>query len=417
MRRRRAVERGLERSAIDRVVGRFVRPLLADRRHLTRAQLADDLLPDLRDAAATSCAAIVSSASPPFFWSSSWHDRQYSLTTARWRAGGADDRRGRSGACACNDHPKQAAATSDATPAETAAAPLRARRQISSRPATARSAVAPDSLRRAGSQASGHLRAGASLVESAYCLEATPARRPVGGSGWGCRGRPGSGLGRRGHGSMKGRLQRVVRPVRRYPRRVPVAAPLGRVHRVGGRQPRHRHGGRDRGARPAQRGAAPAVPGRHRSGPPGSRLGERELRPARLLAAHVLARRLPGTAGGPAQRPGPGGVQLRRRVRRRARRAAAARDRGVAQLLRRAGRPARARADVRRRRCRHQRSRRRRRPCRLDPRARRRPERHRPLDTGRRRIRADRGSCPAVLCGGRSHAARQRPLDERRARS
>ena len=173
-------------------------------------------------------------------------------------------------------------------------------------------------------------------------------RFPTRGSGFEVRAIRGSWF----NGRYEGRLQRVVRPARRYPRRVPVFAPFGRVHRVGGRQSRHRHGGRDRGARPAQCGAAPAVPGRHRSGPPGSRLGERELRPARLLAAHVLARRLPGTAGRPAQRPGPGGVQLRRRVRRRAGRAAAARDRGVAQLLRRAGRPACPRADVRQRRCR-----------------------------------------------------------------
>ena len=92
---RRPIERRLQ-VRDHRVVGRIVRPLLADRRHLPGPQLADHLLPDVR-MLTTSCAAIVSSARSPFFLSASWHDTQYSSTRRRrwgWRGNRGDRRAG-----------------------------------------------------------------------------------------------------------------------------------------------------------------------------------------------------------------------------------------------------------------------------------------------------------------------------------
>ena len=75
MRRGRAVERRLERRH-DSVVGVLVRPRRSHRRHLPRAQLADDLLPHFR-VLGDLVPAIASSASPAVFVVLLWQATQY----------------------------------------------------------------------------------------------------------------------------------------------------------------------------------------------------------------------------------------------------------------------------------------------------------------------------------------------------
>ena len=82
MRRGRAIERRLERRDHARRTSR--RPAAAlPTGGICRARSFRTTFSQTSGCRATSCAAIASSASSAFLWSSSWHDRQYSSTRAR----------------------------------------------------------------------------------------------------------------------------------------------------------------------------------------------------------------------------------------------------------------------------------------------------------------------------------------------